>query len=36
MGGTSMATPLTAGFVARVRQHLRRNANIRNPIVGAH
>jgi serine protease AprX len=31
MGGTSMATPLAAGFVAAVRQHLRTKANIRNP-----
>lgn len=31
MGGTSMATPLTAGAVAAIRQHLRRDRGIANP-----
>jgi hypothetical protein len=45
MGGTSMATPLTAGAVAALRQHLRRDRRISRPtaallkaalIAGAH
>jgi len=31
MGGTSMATPLVAGCLARLREHLRRRAGIRQP-----
>jgi hypothetical protein len=31
MGGTSMATPLTAGAVAVIREHLRKNARIKSP-----
>ncbi|HEX4980357.1 MAG TPA: S8 family serine peptidase, partial [Ilumatobacteraceae bacterium] len=31
MGGTSMATPLTAGAMAAIRQHLRRDRRILNP-----
>ncbi len=33
MGGTSMATPLTAGAVAVLRQHLRRDRGIGNPTA---
>ena len=33
MGGTSMATPLTSGAVAALRQHLRRNHGIANPTA---
>ena len=33
MGGTSMATPLTAGAVAALRQHLRRDRGIGNPTA---
>jgi serine protease AprX len=33
MGGTSMATPLTAGAVAALRQHLRREHGIGNPTA---
>jgi serine protease AprX len=33
MGGTSMAAPLTAGAVAAIRQHLRRDREIRNPTA---
>ena len=33
MGGTSMATPLTAGAVAAIRQHLRRDRHIANPTA---
>jgi subtilisin family serine protease len=33
MGGTSMATPLTAGAVAAVRQHLRRDHRISRPTA---
>ena len=33
MGGTSMATPLTAGAVAALRQHLRRDRGINNPTA---
>ena len=31
MGGTSMATPLTAGAVAAIRQHLRRDLRVLSP-----
>jgi subtilisin family serine protease len=31
MGGTSMATPLTAGAVAVIREHLRKNLRVKNP-----
>lgn len=31
MGGTSMATPLTAGAIALIRQHLRRSERMKNP-----
>lgn len=31
MGGTSMATPLTAGLVAALRQHLKRDRRVTNP-----
>jgi hypothetical protein len=31
MGGTSMATPLTAGALTVLRQHLRKNVHIANP-----
>lgn len=31
MGGTSMATPLTAGAVALIREYLRKQRRIRNP-----
>jgi serine protease AprX len=34
MGGTSMATPLTAGAVALIREHLRKRARIRRPSAG--
>ena len=33
IGGTSMATPLTSGAVAALRQHLRRNHGIANPTA---
>ena len=33
MGGTSMATPLTAGAVAALRQHLRRDRGILSPTA---
>jgi serine protease AprX len=33
MGGTSMATPLTAGAIAAIRQHLRRDRQIGNPTA---
>ena len=33
MGGTSMATPLTAGALAAVRQHLRRGLGMANPTA---
>jgi subtilisin family serine protease len=33
MGGTSMATPLTAGALAAIRQHLRRDLGIANPTA---
>jgi hypothetical protein len=45
MGGTSMATPLTAGAVAALRQHLRRDHGVARPtaallkavlVAGAH
>ena len=35
MGGTSMATPLTAGALAVLRQHLRRELQDRQPDSGA-
>ena len=33
MGGTSMATPLTAGGVALIREYLRKNKHISNPLT---
>jgi hypothetical protein len=33
MGGTSMATPLTAGAVAALRQHLRRDRGVADPTA---
>lgn len=33
MGGTSMATPLTAGAVATLRQHLKRDRGVSSPIA---